>query len=200
MLTGTATHASLIARLGDRGDAAAWSAFVERYGALIRAFARRRGLQPADCDDVLQEVLLSMSKAAGRFVYDPERGRFRGYLKVIVVHAVSRKAFQRPTAVGLQDVDAATGAGGAMEPGGADDEAAWESEWRRYHLSLAMKTIEAEFNEADRVAFQRYAVDGVDATVAAAEAGISVESVYQAKSRIVRRLTALIEQQVEDEG
>lgn len=203
MLTGTATHASLIARLGDRADSVAWAEFVSRYGDLIRGFARRRGVQPADVDDVLQEVLLAMSKAAGRFVYDPQRGRFRGYLKTIVVHAVLRRAFQKTPGTGLSESSAALEAGGAgaeAASGGPMDEEAWELEWRRYHLAMAMRVIETEFNEADRVAFQRYGVDGVDARTAAAETGLSVDGVYQAKSRILRRLAALIAAQVAEEG
>ena len=57
------THTTLLARLAKGDDSSAWQEFNDRYGQLIRGFARRRGLQPADCDDVAQEVLLGLSKA-----------------------------------------------------------------------------------------------------------------------------------------
>src|SRR5215469_14934073 len=42
------TRASLLARLGDPLDRAAWQQFVELYGSLVYGFARQRGLQDAD--------------------------------------------------------------------------------------------------------------------------------------------------------
>lgn len=69
------THATLLARLATGGDEA-WSEFASRYGLLIRGFARRRGLSESDCDDVVQETLLALSKAMPSFKYDPAKGLF----------------------------------------------------------------------------------------------------------------------------
>ena len=63
-----------------------------------------------------------------------------------------------------------------------------------------MKTIEGEFNATDLEAFQRYALMQHDAGTVARDLRISVESVYQAKSRIVRRLSKLIAEQISEEG
>ena len=59
------TRASLIARLGDPEDRAAWQEFVELYGGLVYGFARKRGLQDADAADLTQEVFLAVARAAG---------------------------------------------------------------------------------------------------------------------------------------
>ena len=79
-------------------------------------------------------------------------------------------------------------------------EAAWEAEWRSYHLRLAMRTIRAEFSASDVAAFESYVGAGNAAEQAAADLGISVDRVYQAKSRILRRLGDVIAAQVEEEG
>ena len=63
-----------------------------------------------------------------------------------------------------------------------------------------MQTLQAEFNAADLAAFQAYAVDGEDAAAVAQRLGMSVESVYQAKSRILKRLSTIIDNQVREEG
>ena len=84
------TRASLLARLGDPEDRAAWRQFVELYGGLVYGFARRNGLQDADAADLTQEVFLAVAQAAGRFHYDPRRGTFRGWL-----YAVTRKQIAR---------------------------------------------------------------------------------------------------------
>ena len=63
-----------------------------------------------------------------------------------------------------------------------------------------MRTIRVEFNDSDCEVFERYAIAGQDAQKVAQELDVSLDQVYQAKSRILKRLTILIEAQVEDEG
>ena len=194
-------------------DHEAWRAFHDRYGDLIRGFARLRGVQPTDCDDLVQEVMLSLSKVMqSGFVYDPSKGTFRSYLKTTVVHAIMRRARQnRPTA-SLEEYDApatsSSSAGGRLGQspagehwnGGEGSDEAWEQQWRQHHTRLAMKTIESEFNATDLEAFQRYALMQHDAATVARDLRVSVESVYQAKSRVLKRLSKLIAQQVAEEG
>ncbi len=62
-----------------------------------------------------------------------------------------------------------------------------------------MKTIAAEFNENDRAAFDAYAVGGRDVGETAESLGMSVDQVYQAKSRILKRIGELVEQQLKEE-
>lgn len=194
MLSGSATQSILLARLADSQDPAAWAEFMERYADLIRRFCHLRGLGDADTEDTLQDVLLSLTKAMPGFRYDPTKGKFRSYLKTVVVNAISRKLIQNPRHTLLS----AVGSTGA--PADESEESQWEAEWRQYHLRLALKTIEAEFSHADRQAFERNALRGEPAQQVADSLKISVDSVYQAKSRISRRLSTVIKQQVEEEG
>src|SRR5262249_35391063 len=78
------TRSSLLVRLRDARDGAAWAQFVELYAPLVYGFARKHGLQDADAADLTQEVLRAVAGAAGRLEYDPERGSFRGWLFTIV--------------------------------------------------------------------------------------------------------------------
>jgi RNA polymerase sigma-70 factor (ECF subfamily) len=190
------THITLLQRLGAGEDAEAWREFHARYAELIVGFARRRGLQPADCDDVVQEVLVSLTKALPGFEYDPQRGKFRSYLKTIALHAMFKRGQKKRGEVDLEHVSQVTRAAASDEAVSA----AWEEEWRQYHMRQAMRQIEMEFNRADVDAFQRYAIDGQDAAETAAALNMSVDQVYQAKSRILKRLSAVIAQQVEEEG
>lgn len=192
----TTTHATLLARVAVGTDPTAWREFAARYGELIRGFALRRNLQAADCDDVVQEVLLSLSKSMPNFQYDPAKGKFRSYLKTVVLHAIFKFSRQKQGEVALEDIEQATRTAAADE----STERFWDAEWRQYHLRQAMQIIAAEFNPADRAAFQAYAVEGRDAPAVAAELGLSLDQVYQAKSRILKRLGQVIERQVEDEG
>ncbi len=194
VLTQPTTHTTLLARLAEGVDPSAWREFCDRYGELIRSFARQRRLQSADCDDVLQDVLMALTQSMPQFRYDPTKGKFRSYLKTVVMHAISRRIRQRGGGLPLDTIGE-----GDVSPS-ADAEQVWEAEWRQYHLRQAMRTIEAELSPTDRTAFARYALRGEDARKTAQSLGLSVDQVYQAKSRILKRLSQIIEQQVREEG
>ncbi|MBK9385557.1 MAG: sigma-70 family RNA polymerase sigma factor [Planctomycetes bacterium] len=190
------THASLLARLSEGADGPAWNEFHSRYRELIRGFAARRGLQTADAEDVVQEVFLALAQAMRSFEYQPEKGRFRGFLKTIAIRVIGKR-FTRGRA-GLDQ----TAAEHTLEA--AADESAhesdWEVEWRQHHLRTAMERVRAEFRGTDLRAFQLLTSGPRDARSVAAELGISVDSAYQAKSRILKRLRELVAEQVEAEG
>ncbi len=190
------TCAKLLARVSEGSDPVAWREFCDRYGEVIRGFARRRGVQDADCDDVVQDVLISLTAAMPGFIYDPVKGKFRSYLKTAVLRSIFKKFRQKNVAVGIEAIDDLT------QSAAADPEIDdfWEAEWRQHHVRLAMRTLAAEFNSSDQAAFQAYVVDGQDAAAVAQRLGVSVAAVYQAKSRMIRRLTELIGAQVDEEG
>src|SRR6201982_2616634 len=83
------TGASLLIRLRDPRDAAAWKEFVELYAPLVYGYARKQGLQDADAADLCQEVLGAVAGAVGRLEYDPQRGAFRNWLFTVVRNKLS---------------------------------------------------------------------------------------------------------------
>ncbi len=190
------THVTLLARLSEGADPSAWSEFHRRYGDLILGFARRYGLQSVDCEDVAQEVLMTLSQSMADFQYDPAKGKFRGFLRTLTVRTIFRRIRQKQASEVQCDIETADG--GAS----SDDaiEALWEEEWEQYHIRQAMQRLEAEFNVGDRMAFTQYAMENRPAAETAEALEMSLDQVYQAKSRILKRLTALIAEQVADEG
>jgi DNA-directed RNA polymerase specialized sigma24 family protein len=72
-----ATRRSLIVKLRDSADHAAWEEFVTLYEPLIYRLARRKGLQDADAHDLCQEVFRAVSQAIGGWDPNPEIGRTR---------------------------------------------------------------------------------------------------------------------------
>ncbi len=196
MFAQTTTHATLLARIAKGDDVAAWREFHDRYRDLIHGFARRRGLQPSDCEDVTQEVLLSLSKALPGFAYDPAKGKFRSYLKTIVLRTIFRRRCQKAGEQGLTPIEEADRAAERD----TESDSIWELEWRQYHMRQALRAARAEFNDTDLAAFQAYAVESQDVQTVAQTLGLSTDQVYQAKSRILKRLSSIIAQQVAEEG
>jgi RNA polymerase sigma-70 factor (ECF subfamily) len=186
------TRASLLARLGDPQDRAAWDSFVELYGSLVYGFARRRGLQDADAADVTQEVFLAVAQAAGRWQYDPRQGTFRGWLFIVTRNKVAkflqRRRFQ-PVGSGDSGAQDRLAEYPSPEP---DAQAAWEEEFQRQLFRLAADQVRDSFAPSTWRAFWGTAVEGRGAADVAAELGLSVGAVYVARSRVLARLAAQV--------
>lgn len=190
------SHISLLAKLREKQDADALEEFHLRYSDLIISFARRRGLQIADCEEILQNVLLALTVSLPGMIYDPFKGTFGAYLKTVTVRAVARFCSENHKPAPLEGAEVAGGT--ALLD--TNCEAAWEAEWRQHHLKRAMRVIEAEFSKRDLAAFDAYAIQGEEVDQVAATLGMSAGQIYHAKSRIVKRLREVVQRQVDEEG
>ena len=73
------TRISLLQRLHDGHDTAAWTEFCAIYERAIFRIALKYGLQDADAREVSQEVLLTVSRRIRHFDLEAQ-GRFRSWL------------------------------------------------------------------------------------------------------------------------
>ncbi len=186
------THLTFLLRLRDRADKLSWQEFHERYGQLLYRYARGRGANHADAEDIVQDVEMYLFKAVNGFEYDARRGRFRAYLRSAVVHAMTRRASQQarqPAGLDPQTFDYLA----SQKDAGTD--ARWEREWQLHRLRWAMRSIAEGFEPATLKAFEMHVLAGRSVGETARELGLSKASVYQAKSRILKclreRLAAL---------
>jgi RNA polymerase sigma factor (sigma-70 family) len=194
-----ATRASLLVRLRDGGDAAAWREFVRLYAPIIYGFARKRGLQDADAADLMQEVLRSLSSAAQRLEYDPARGTFRGWLFTVTRNKVFKFLESRSKRV-LGTGDSNTQRRLEQHAGSDGDLSAdWEADYQRTLAAQAMERVKGEFRAATWDAFILTAVDGRTPAQVSARVGLSVGAIYVAKSRVIARLRLEIERLQGDE-
>ena len=74
------TRPSLLIRVRDPADQAAWQEFVEIYRPVILRLAQHKGMQAADAEDIAQEVLAAVAKAVEQREHDPKRAKFRTWL------------------------------------------------------------------------------------------------------------------------
>jgi RNA polymerase sigma-70 factor (ECF subfamily) len=182
------THASLVLRLRDRGDERAWSEFTDIYGPLVHRFARRRGLQEADAQDLVQEVFRAVARAIERYDPDPARGSFRGWLSEIARNLIiNLVAAQRRHPRGTGDTDMQRLLEQCPDPSG-EDSALFEAEYRGRLLAWAAERVRGEFSEAVWQAFWQAGVEGRPAKEVAEALGMTLGTVYQYKSRVVVRI------------
>jgi RNA polymerase sigma-70 factor (ECF subfamily) len=184
---GSQTRISLLSRLRhDPNDQSAWQEFVDRYGPRIDAWCRRWGLQEADALDVTQTVLVKLAVKLRSFAYDPARS-FRAWLKTLTRHAwsdfVSDRRRGPPAAAGGADVL-------ALDTAEARDdlEKRLEEAFDLELLQLATARVRERVEPQTWDAFQLTALEGLSGAEAAARLGMTVASVYKAKSSVQKRL------------
>jgi RNA polymerase sigma factor (sigma-70 family) len=188
------TRPSLLLRLRDPADDRAWIEFIDLYAPLIRRVARRGGLQDADAADLEQEVFRAVAGAIGRYDPDPARGSFRGWLLRIARNLLLNLLIARrrhPPAGGGTDMVSLLES--VPDPTGADS-VVFEAEYRRRTFEWAAEQVREEFRPATWQAFWRTAVDSEEAGVVAASLQLSVGAVYVARSRVLARIRAKVEE------
>jgi RNA polymerase sigma-70 factor (ECF subfamily) len=176
------TPVSLFERLRQPGDQAAWARFVHLYYPLIFHWARRAGAGPEDAADLVQDVLTILIRKMPGFKYDPSK-TFRGWLRVVTLNAWRRhrrSAARLPIeGIDLDEVDAES------DPAGRAFE---EAEYCRQLVLRALHLMKADFQATTWQACWANVVEGRPAAEVACELGITINSVYLAKSRVLRRL------------
>lgn len=189
------TRPSLLARVQDSADQDAWREFDAVYRDLVLGYCRRRGLQPADAEDVRQIVMMSLARSMPRWEYRRERGRFRAYLGCVVRNAVARHLSRRPN----DDVQLETCIRAVLsDPEDSATDGLFEDEWVRHHYRRALAAVRATFTEESVRAFERL-LEGVPAARVAQEFDTTESAVHQVKRRIKMRLRERIAEQVEAE-
>lgn len=190
-LLATRTTTRLLDALHETDNAPLWAQIDARYRPVIAALARRLGLNDSDAEEVAQQTLSEFVRAYGEGRYDRTKGRLSSWILGIAHHTTLRSL--RSTRY------AAKGVGQTVLSEIPDESALrsiWTDERDRAILAQAMGILRGESGVDDRtlLAFELVALRGVPATEAAAQSGMSVDQVYVAKSRIVKRLRQLIEE------
>lgn len=194
------TRASLLVRLPQAADAAAWDEFVGLYAPVVWRLARRRGLQPADADDLVQEVLAAVARSVAGWLNDAERGRFRAWLLTIARNTTINfltRARHRPLASG--DSAAAQLLVQLPQPPAHGAAELVDLEIRRELFRRAADEVQTEVAPATWQAFWQTAVAGRPIAEVARDLGMSAGSIYIARSRVMVRLRAAAERLSGDE-
>lgn len=181
------TRASLILRLQNADDITAWDQFAELYGPVVYRSARRLGLQPADADDCVQEVLAAVASSVAQWLQRDDRGPFRSWLFRIArntaIDFLTRRK-HRPWS---------EGGGTANEKLNrlaisTNVSSRFDLEYRRELFLRASEMVRSQVSESTWQAFHRTSVQQQSAADVAAQLNMSVGSVYIARSRVMKRL------------
>jgi RNA polymerase sigma-70 factor (ECF subfamily) len=182
------TRQSLILRLPDGGDVEAWDQFVSIYGPLVYRLARAKGFQDADAREIVQEVLVTVSKAVERWDPDPQLGRFRSWLfriaRNLMIKFLTRRRY-RPIGSGDSGIAQLLEQHVESSP---DETELFDLEYRREVFRWAAEQVQTQVKETTWRAFWMTAVENRSTNEVADRLGMSVGAVHIACSRVRSRL------------
>jgi RNA polymerase sigma-70 factor (ECF subfamily) len=178
------TPMSLLQRLRDGPDDAAWRRLFDLYTPFVRHWLGRQGMPASDVDDLVQEVCAAIARDVGGFDHTGRPGAFRLWVRTIAVHRL--RGYWRARRNGHvpmdgQDLDRMADPEDALG-------ALWDREHDQFVVRRLMELIEPEFARTTWRAFRRQVIDGLPAAEVAEELGTSVNATLIAKSRVLRRL------------
>jgi RNA polymerase sigma-70 factor (ECF subfamily) len=181
------TSVSLLQRLRQPGAHEAWARFVQLYTPLLYHWARRLGLQEPDAADLVQDVFTTLVQKLPEFTYDRRRS-FRSWL-----HTVFRnkwhEAGRRPAPP--RPCPEPGGLPGACSP---DNVAEFgEAEFQHHLMMRALQMMQADFQPQTWKACWEHVVCDRPAGDVAKELNMTVNAVYLATSRVLRRLRQELE-------
>jgi RNA polymerase sigma-70 factor (ECF subfamily) len=176
------TSVSLLERLRRPDAHAAWERFVHLYTPLLFYWARRVGLQEPDAADLVQDVFAVLVQKLPEFHYDRSQS-FRSWLHAVLLN--KWRELQRRRHVSAQPDEACLA--GLANPDDAITEFD-EAEFRQHLLMRAMQLMQADFQPTTWKACWEHVVCDRPADAVAQELQITVNAVYLAKSRVLRRL------------
>jgi len=173
-----------------RHDESAWETIVKLYAPLVYRWCKRAGMGYHDIENLSQEVFTIAYRKLDRFQKESDSDSFRGWLYTLVRN--KRIDWLRKH---QNDADAVGGSQVMMLQQQIPDET-WEDceeldEVEQEELFLfnqAIQLIRQEFGPRDQRIIEALLCENQDPREIAAQLGISRNTIYIVKSRVMRRL------------
>lgn len=178
------TSLSLLIRAQLR-DNTAWRRLVRLYSPLVCHWCQRDGVAHDDIDDLLQDIFTAVVSALPGFRRSESTGSFRGWLRTICRNKVIDYRRCRNHQVAVTDLENVDDRDLVSPESSAESVEATEERLLFLH---ALSLIQAEFPPHMWAAFWETSIAGRDPAELALELGVSRNTVYLARSRVLRRL------------
>ena len=173
-----------------------WETFFTAYSSLIRLHGKDCGLKNEQLDDLIQEVMIAVSKNSSNFQYDPAKGRFRDYLKRIIrakAADILRRYYRKESfcvhipdnSPILEDVPCES-----LSPDAALDDC-FMDEWENVFLKNCLKCLKQEISPKHYQIFYMLEIQKVTPSKVASFSGLSLVSIYSIRSSVENKLAKI---------
>ena len=184
------TSLSLLRQLRQSPDAEAWERLHRIYAPLIQKWLIRYEIQECDTNDVVQEVLLVVSKEIETFNHNGRTGAFRTWVKGILVNRLRefwRKRDRQANGAGGSDMNQRLA---ELDDPASQITVIWNKDHDQHVLRELLAIVRPHFEHNSWIAFRRTMFDGESPRVVANDLGISLNAVIIAKSRVHQEVAA----------
>jgi RNA polymerase sigma-70 factor, ECF subfamily len=169
-------------------DPIGWARLVTTFGPVVYRWCRTSGVNEADAPDVVQEVFAAVARGIGKFQREKTEGSFRCWLATITRNKVRDHFRER---IKSQPAEGGTDALAQLQEVAEDlDSTICAESATAPIVREVLWQVQAEFEPSTWQAFWLTTIGNRKASEVAEDLGISVASVYQSKSRVIRRLRA----------
>ncbi|MEO1527797.1 MAG: sigma-70 family RNA polymerase sigma factor [Planctomycetota bacterium] len=173
------TRPSLLIRIKDSSNAKAWQEFFDLYSPLIYSYARQRGLEHDDAEDIRSSVYETVVTKIVEFDYTDGKTGFRAWLRTVVHRRVVdfyRK--KRPESAESSDLR------NLEDPQRSADEI-WDRNWRLHHLKHCVAEVGRRVNPASFQAFQLLTEKELSVAEVCEQLKMTPGQVHKIKSRFL---------------
>ncbi len=159
------------------------------YAPLVYRVCRVAQVPPHDAADVVQEVLSAVSRNLATFHRDRPGDSFRAWLLTVAKNKIRdhfRQRAKSPRVVGGTDMQLQIQELPELTWDLSGDGSCFDS--ASHLMRRAMQNVRRDFEDRTWQAFWSTTIEGEDSTQIAERLGMSKSSVYQAKTRVLRRI------------
>lgn len=187
------TRASLILRLQDAEDMAAWEEFAAIYGPVVFNVATNRGFQAADAENLVQEVFVAVANSISKWLERDDRGSFRAWLLRIARNAAVDMITQKATrSLGHDGSEAQFHLANLHAP--SELSSTLDLEYERLVFQWASDRVRQSVAEHTWQAFWLTSIEELSVEAAAVKLNTRPGNIYFARSRVMARIKKLVQQ------
>jgi RNA polymerase sigma-70 factor (ECF subfamily) len=193
------TRQSLLTRLRDWQDQDGWREFFDTYWRLIYNVACKSGLGDLEAQEVVQATFVYLSRRMPNFRYEPARGSFKSWLRVVTRSRIS--VYRRTEKAGAfirEPLPGAADEGDAAweqlpDPAADALDEIWQREWEENLLSAAFRRLRSKVSSQQLLIFRLATPGDLPLTQVAKKLDVSLAQVYLARHRVGRLLKAEVQ-------
>ena len=194
------TRQSLLTRLRDWQDQEGWREFFDTYWRLIYNVAAKSGLDDRDAQDVVQSTFIYLSRRMPKFRYEPKRGSFKSWLRVVTrsrINVYRRREktgekFNREPIAGDEGEDI-FGVEQIPDPAGDALDDVWQREWEENLMNTATRRVRSKVTSQQLLIFRTATMTELSAGQVAKKLGVSLAQVYLARHRVGKLFKAEVQ-------
>lgn len=177
------TRPSLLLRLKSSNDQAAWYEFDSIYRPLLCRFAKAKGLRAEEAEEIAQECMTALTRYIESFEYDPQKGKFKAWLRTMVNNRIIN--LRR----GRREVQAETRDFRELHQLDEAPDELFDKLWRQQHLKHCLRLVKSEVEKSTFKVFVAYVLEERPIEEVCREYDMTSNQVHAIKSRMTKRLS-----------